>query len=69
MQERNDFHAGLICATLANIHRDTKKQRKPYVPADFMPTGERKKPNKKQTAEQMLHMVKMINAAYGGETI
>ena len=34
--ERQDYHAGLICAVLANINRDPKKT-KPFQPADFMP--------------------------------
>ena len=68
-QEREDFRAGIVCATLANINRDSKKQRKPFTPFDFMPTSKGKKPKKKQTPKQMLQVVKMINAAHGGKVI
>jgi len=33
--EREDFRAGQICATFANLHRDPKKD--PFMPSDFMP--------------------------------
>lgn len=65
-QERDDYRTGLICATLANIYRDTKKQQKAFTPFDFMPNTEKPK-KKKQTPEQMFHMVELLNAAYGGQ--
>lgn len=69
-QERDDFRAGLICAVLANIHRNEKRRRQPYAPADFMPAyTSGKTVYKKQTAEEMFHIVKLLNAAYGGEEV
>lgn len=32
-----DFRAGQICATLANVHRDSKTRPDPWTAADFMP--------------------------------
>jgi len=48
--KRQDFHAGLICAVLANIHRS--KDSKVFKPEDFMPAEE-------QTPDQMLEKIKM----------
>lgn len=43
--ERADLNAAMITSMLANIHRDPKRRREPYTPADFMPKfGERKEP-------------------------
>lgn len=58
-----DYRAALICTVMANMWRDSKT--KPYKPSDFMPE---QKP-KKQTPEQMLMAVKMLNSAYGGNVI
>jgi hypothetical protein len=55
--ERQDFHAGLICAVLANIHRDPKT--KSFTPQDFMPG--KTKPEA-QTPEQMLELFKSLGA-------
>lgn len=52
--ERQDFHAALICAVLANIHRDPKT--KPFTPKDFMPGKE----EKKQTPAEMLAIFKTM---------
>ncbi|MCK9326632.1 MAG: hypothetical protein M0P69_14170 [Bacteroidales bacterium] len=32
-----DWRAGMVASTIANVNRDPKKQRKPYTPKDFMP--------------------------------
>jgi len=66
-KEQADYRAALICAVLANIHRDEKKRREPYQPSDFMPkSGEQKAP---QTPEQMLRLVELWNAALGGKRV
>lgn len=66
--ERQCCGPAQICAALANIYRDPKKRKKPYTVSDFMPsTGIKKK--KKQTAEEMLAFVKMLNAAHGGSVV
>jgi len=53
--ERQDYHAGLICAVLANIHRDPKRSNA-FKPEDFMPG---KTESKQQTAEQMMQIIKL----------
>jgi hypothetical protein len=35
--ERGDLQAGIVAATVANVNRDAKKQKKPYSAQDFMP--------------------------------
>ena len=37
IQKRQDFRAGVVCSTLANIHRDEQRRPKPFTPEDFMP--------------------------------
>lgn len=37
-----DIRAGMICSTLANINRDSKRTPDPFQPADFMPWVEKK---------------------------
>lgn len=56
----DDYRAALICAVIANCHRDPKSQ--PLKPADFMPQKKRE-----QTPEDMYAMVKAINAVCGGK--
>ena len=63
-EERADWRAGMIAATIANIFRDTKKRRKPYKPQDFMPKLEEKR---EQTWQEQLQIVRMLNAAFGGK--
>ena len=33
----DDFRAGQIAATVANVNRDPKSKAQPWTPADFMP--------------------------------
>lgn len=58
--ERENYRTGLVCALTANIHRDPKS--KAFTPQDFMPG--KAKPVRKQTPEDMLNIVKMLDAAY-----
>ena len=62
-QDWLDYRAGLICAVMANMWRGPNT--KVLTPADFMPE---QKPQK-QTPEQMLMAVTMLNSAYGGKVI
>jgi len=64
--EQSDFRAAQICCILANINRDPKKKPTPYKVQDFMP---KYKSVKKQTPEQQFELVKVLNAAFGGEVI
>jgi len=42
-EERADLRSGVIAATIANVYRDPKKQKKAFEPADFMPKFEQPK--------------------------
>jgi hypothetical protein len=63
-QDWLNWRMAMQCATEVNMHRDPKKT-KAVSPQDFMP---KQKP-KRQTAEQMLANVKLLNSAYGGKVI
>jgi len=65
-QRSQDYRTGLICALLANIHRDPKKS-KSYKPEDFMPNP--RKATEKMSNEKMLTQLKLMNASLGGETL
>jgi len=62
--EREDYHAGLICAVLANINRDHKRS-KVFTPQDFMP-GSRPKESKTQSPEEMFGIINLIYGAPDG---
>jgi hypothetical protein len=66
-KEWADFRVGLICSVIANVNRDPKKKSKAYQPQDFMPRG--KKYPKKQTPEEFLTNLRLMNAAYGGREV
>ena len=50
--EVEDWRAGLIASTIANVNRDPKKRRKPYEPSDFMPRYEAPKAQEQSWEEQ-----------------
>lgn len=54
----------LVCMVMANMWRNPK--RRLFTIDDFMPGGRESKP---QTPEQMLRVVKMLNAAHGGKVL
>lgn len=65
-----DGRFGVLCSLIANIHRDKKKQSKPFTPADFMPNrrkGGKAKPGKRQTTQQQIEHFKAITAFFGGK--
>uniref|UniRef100_A0A6M3IXI5 Minor tail T domain-containing protein n=1 Tax=viral metagenome TaxID=1070528 RepID=A0A6M3IXI5_9ZZZZ len=66
-EEVKDWRNGLLCAVMANCHRDAKKKPSPFKAEDFMPRrhGERKK----STPDEMLNWVRIMNAAHGGKEI
>lgn len=61
IQERADLRAGIIAATIANFSM-SRKRGKVYKPKDFMPRTRQRK-----TWKQMLRMVELLNAAFGGK--
>lgn len=48
--ERQDLRAALVCAVLANIHRDSKSRV--FTPADFMPSYSQRDPSQKAAPEK-----------------
>ena len=40
-ERRADARFALVCAVLANCHRDPKRRSRPYQVEDFMPGGDR----------------------------
>lgn len=61
LHDWENYRSALICAVMANIHRDPKAG-KTYSPQDFMP--DKPKQKQKQTPEQMLNMIKMFHALH-----
>ena len=55
-QERLDYRAALICALIAETHRNIKEHPKPFTPEDFMPgrADKETEPKQQQTVEDML---------------
>lgn len=67
--EQDDWRAGMIAATIANVNRDPKKRRKPYEPSDFMPRRDRS-PAEEQSWEEQVRILEMwarVLAAQHGE--
>lgn len=68
-QTRSDWRAALVASVLAEINRDKKKKSEPYTVSDFMPEfgpASGGAEDEAQTPEQMLAIVELWNAAYGG---
>lgn len=63
--EWQNYRPALICAILANIYRD--KKSKAFTPQDFMPKTKLKE--KRQTTEEMINIVKLLNKFYKGKVI
>jgi hypothetical protein len=53
--EIEDWRAGLIASTVANVNRDPKKRKEPYAPHDFMP--KRVQEIKQQSPEEMARVM------------
>lgn len=64
-EERGDLRAGIVASTVAETARDPKKRGRPYKPREFMPSFEQKR----QTWEEQLAIVEVLNEALGGEDL
>lgn len=64
--ERGDLQAGIVAATVANVNRDPKKQKKPYSAQDFMPKFQGAGKAEK-TPDELRRKWEMIVAAFGGK--
>ena len=61
----------MVKAAIYEVNRDRKKRAKPFTAEEFMPEigTQESGPKKNQTPEEQLTIVKMLNAAFGGEVI
>ena len=63
--ERGDLQAGIVASVVANANRDSKKQKKPFTPQDFMPEFEGPVLEKEgKTPEQLRQKWEMVVAAF-----
>lgn len=67
-KEQSDYRAALVCSVVANCRMRGKGDDKVFTPDDFMPQ-KAAKPKKRQTPEDMLAVVKVLNAALGGRVV
>ena len=68
-EHQSYWRSGMIASTIANANRDSKKQRQPFKPEDFMPSYEstpETEPDPEQQSRRMLAIVERWNAALGG---
>lgn len=65
--ERGDLQAGIVAATVANVNRDPKKQKKPYSAQDFMPKFQGGAGKTEKTPDELRRKWEMIVAAFGGK--
>lgn len=61
--KRNDVYIARIECILANINRDSKTKPQPFKVEDFLTTKEKKK----QTANDMATVLKILTLGLGGE--
>jgi hypothetical protein len=59
--------AAMICSLIANTHRDEKKKREPFTPADFLPPdpAESGKPKETDWAAVQARMQAFVDAQNG----
>lgn len=68
--ERDDLRTGIVAATVANVNRDPKKQKRPFEASDFMPVfpgvGEDRGGRREKSPEELRRKWEMVVAAFGG---
>jgi hypothetical protein len=64
-ERRRDYRAAVVVSAIYNTVRDPRKRRRPFTPEDFL-RGE-KPARRVQAPEEMLEVVKRLQAAFGGE--
>lgn len=60
--ERQDYHAALVCAVLANINRDPKKKAEPFTVSDFMASSDHKEEPEKEELDYLLELASSLGA-------
>lgn len=56
--EVEDWRAGMVASTIANVNRDEKKRKKPFEPKDFIPQRA-KPPVEEQTWEEQAKILEL----------
>jgi hypothetical protein len=64
--EAQCYAAGIVAATLANIHRDPKKKAKPFSAADFIPGATPPKKDPRLLKPEMAMLVAQMKAITHG---
>lgn len=67
-RERQDYRVGLLCASFLEPYRDREAHPEPFSPFEFM-TSNQEHSVKTQTPEEQLEIIKVINAAMGGNFV
>jgi len=63
-RDREDYQVALLCAVIANTA--PRRRKRPFKPEDFLP---KRRARTRQTPEQMLRVIEMLNAALGGQDL
>lgn len=59
---RADLRAGIVAATMANIHRDPKRRPTPFAPRDFMPLAPaREEASAAASIDDLRHALRGLN--------
>lgn len=67
---RGDWQAALVAATVANTSRDPKKRKEPFSPEEFLlDWAPEKREPERQTWQEQLRVVQMLNVAFGGRDL
>lgn len=65
--EADNWRAGMIASVVANTVRDSKKRRKPFQPADFMPKERPDAPHRRAIDQDSLRAkLDSVMLAWGG---
>jgi hypothetical protein len=65
-EERADWRSAVEMALLANVHRDSKRQRRPFGAQDFLLHFEQPAVDPEVEMHKQLHIVELLNMAMGG---
>lgn len=69
-EERADLRAALVACLVANANRDLEKHPEPFEITDFLlKFDDEPEEPKKQTWQEQLAIVEMLNIAFGGKDL
>jgi hypothetical protein len=66
-EHRSFLKAGVVAATIANIHRDPNQRSQPFSPEDFAPSRERDRHY--MTVEETEAALERMTRAWGGQIV